>query len=227
MTDIAVFDHPEFGSVRQVLIDGDPWFVFADVCRALEIGNTGQAITYLDDDEKQQVNSNIINSDVALGGREPWIINESGLYSTVLRSRKPQAKVFKKWITSEVLPSIRKTGQYSRSKTALELLRDQVDMAIAHERKMKELDSRQTVTEARVDALEGNYDWFAALGYAKLNGHPTNRMYLSRVGKAASRIMRDRGLEPVKRQDATFGEINTYPAEILREAFLSVDRPEN
>jgi len=156
-----------------------------------------------------------------------WVINESGLYSLILRSRKPHAKAFKKWVTSEVIPSIRKTGQYSRSKTALELLRDQVDMAIAHERKMKELDSRQTVTEARVGALECYYDWFAALGYAKLNGHPTNRMYLSRVGKAASRIMRDRGLEPVKRQDATFGEINTYPAEILREAFLSVDRPEN
>lgn len=115
-------------------------------------------------------------------------------------------------------------AEINRSKSALELLRDQVDMAIAHERKMKELDSRQTVTEAKVEAIEGRYDWFAALGYAKLHGHPTDRKYLSRVGKKASQLMRAQGLEPVKRQDATFGEINTYPAELLREAFLSVER---
>jgi DNA-damage-inducible protein D len=117
-------------------------------------------------------------------------------------------------------------AEINRSKSALELLRDQVDMAIAHERKMKELASRQTVTEAKVEAIEGRYDWFAALGYAKLYGHPTDRKYLSRVGKKASQLMRVQGLEPVKRQDATFGEINTYPSEILREAFLAVNRPE-
>lgn len=117
-------------------------------------------------------------------------------------------------------------AEINRSKSALELLRDQVDMAIAHERKMKELDSRQTVTEAKVEAIEGRYDWFAALGYAKLHNHPTDRKYLSRVGKKASQLMRVQGREPVKRQDATFGEINTYPAEILREAFLTVNRSE-
>src|SRR5690606_3790034 len=227
MSDIIVFEHGQFGQVRHLIIDDDPWFVLADVCRVLEVNKAAQAAELLDEDEKQQVSGGVVSTDPRLTSANVWVINESGLYSLILRSRKPHAKAFKKWVTSEVIPSIRKTGQYSRSKTALELLRDQVDMAIAHERKMKELDSRQTVTEARVGALEGNYDWFAALGYAKLNGHPTNRMYLSRVGKAASRIMRDRGLEPVKRQDATFGEINTYPAEILREAFLSVDRPEN
>lgn len=117
-------------------------------------------------------------------------------------------------------------AEINRSKSALELLRDQVDMAIAHERKMKELDSRQTVTEAKVEAIEGRYDWFAALGYAKLHNHPTDRKYLSRVGKKASQLLRAQGSEPVKRQDATFGVINTYPVEVLREAFLAVNRPE-
>lgn len=217
MSDIVVFDHPEFGSIRHVMIDGDPWFVLVDVCRVLEISNSRDSASSLDEDEK-----GVATIDTPGGLQESTVINESGLYSLTLRSRKPQAKVFKKWITSEVLPSIRKTGQYSRSKTGLELLRDQVDMAIAHEKKMMELETRQHTTEARVDALEGNYDWFAALGYAKLHHHPTDRAYLSCVGKKASALMRERGLEPVKRQDAVFGTINTYPADILREAFISV-----
>lgn len=96
-------------TVRAVVKDGEPWFVAKDVCDALEIGNVSQAVSYLDEDEK----SNIITNDIAQnGGRAPLIINESGLYSLILRSRKPEAKKFKKWVTAEVLPSIRKTGGY-------------------------------------------------------------------------------------------------------------------
>lgn len=84
--------------------------VAKDVCDALEIGNVSQAVSYLDEDEK----SNIITNDIAQnGGRAPLIINESGLYSLILRSRKPEAKKFKKWVTAEVLPSIRKHGVYA------------------------------------------------------------------------------------------------------------------
>ena len=91
-------------TVRAVVKDGEPWFVAKDVCDALEIGNVSQAVSYLDEDEK----SNIITNDIAQnGGRAPLIINESGLYSLILRSRKPEAKKFKKWVTAEVLPSIR------------------------------------------------------------------------------------------------------------------------
>jgi prophage antirepressor-like protein len=94
-------------SVRVVMIDEAPWFVAADVCDALGLDNNRQAVTRLDDDEK-----GVISNDTPSGTQEMTIINESGLYSLILGSRKPEAKKFKKWVTSEVLPAIRKTGRY-------------------------------------------------------------------------------------------------------------------
>ncbi|MDA2805723.1 BRO-N domain-containing protein [Nocardiopsis suaedae] len=220
--ELTALEHPEFGAIRHVLIDGAPWFVLADVCRALEIGNTSDAARSLDEDEKQQVNGNVDTIDVAPGGRHPWVVNESGLYSLILRSRKPEAKRFKKWVTSEVLPAIRRTGAYTRSKSTLELLRDQVDVAIAHEQRMNELETRQNTVEARVDALEEGHGWTSALGYAKRNGHSTEAAYLRRVGICASALLRSRGQEPIKVHSAVYGEINTYPDEVLREAFIQV-----
>ena len=104
---IMIFENPEFGQVRSTLIDGEPWFVAADVCRALEIGDAHKAVDRLDDDEKGR------NSIPTLGGiQELLTVSESGLYSLVLGSRKPEAKSFKRWITHEVIPSIRKHGVY-------------------------------------------------------------------------------------------------------------------
>lgn len=81
---------------------------------------------------------------------------------------------------------------------------------------------RIAVMEAKVAAIEGQHDWFTALGYAKLHDFPTNRPYLARVGTRAGSILRARGEQPVKRQDATFGSINTYPADVLEQAFEAV-----
>lgn len=106
---LQIFSSPEFGEVRTVNIDGEPWFVAADVCRALDIGNSRQAVTRLDDDEKNTVALN----DGIPGNPEKTVVNEPGLYSLVLGSRKPEAKAFKRWITHDVIPAIRKTGGYS------------------------------------------------------------------------------------------------------------------
>ena len=79
--------------------DGEPWFVAADVCKALEIANNRDALTRIDDDEK-----GVALADTLGGKQEVTIVNEPGLYSLVLGSRKPEAKVFKRWVTSEILP---------------------------------------------------------------------------------------------------------------------------
>ena len=105
--------------VRTIIKDGEPWFVAKDVCDILEIGNANMAAARLDDDEVSQ--TEVIDSVGRLQNTN--IINESGLYNLILRSDKPQAKPFRKWVTSEVLPSIRKTGSYSvKPVTALEAL---------------------------------------------------------------------------------------------------------
>lgn len=100
--------------VRVLDQSGEPWFVLADVCRVLEHTNPSKAAERLDDDEK---NTLTISEGIRQGAGNPnvSVVNESGLYSLILTSRKPAAKRFKKWVTSEVLPSIRKTGGYGRS----------------------------------------------------------------------------------------------------------------
>lgn len=98
--------------VRTVIRSGEPWWVLADVCKALELTNPRIVAERLDDDEKRK-------SDLRLPGGDTWIINEPGLYSVILRSDKPQAKSFKRWITHEVLPSIRKTGSYSTTQSTM------------------------------------------------------------------------------------------------------------
>lgn len=98
--------------VRTLSINGEPWFVATDVCAILEMGNPRQVVSRLDDDEK---GVHIVDT---LGGQqEVTIINESGLFSLILTSRKSQAKAFKRWVTHEVLPAIRKTGHYSLTPT--------------------------------------------------------------------------------------------------------------
>ena len=102
---VNVFSHEEFGNIRTITRNNEVWFVAKDVCDVLEIGNASEALRGLDDDERSTIR-------ITEGGPERNIINESGLYSLILRSRKPEAKRFKKWVTSEVLPTIRKYGVY-------------------------------------------------------------------------------------------------------------------
>ena len=105
---LKIFEKPEFGSVRVVEKDGDPWFVAKDVCEALELDNVGQALSSLDDDEKNTI---IINDGIP-GNPNRAIVSEPGIYSLILRSRKPEAKAFKRWLVHDVIPTIRKTGSY-------------------------------------------------------------------------------------------------------------------
>lgn len=111
MNDIQVFDF-EDNAVRVVDIDGKPWFVAADVCRVLDLSNPSKACADLDDDEAALTSSYSRSSNGTEQKRDMLIISESGLYNLIFRSRKPEAKKFRKWVTAEVLPSIRKTGMY-------------------------------------------------------------------------------------------------------------------
>ncbi len=105
MNGLQAFKNEQFGEVRVIEQNGAPWFVAADVCKALDIANPTDAIKRLDEDEKARLN-------LGLSGGDTNCVNEPGLYSLVLGSRKPEAKSFKRWITHDVIPSIRKTGGY-------------------------------------------------------------------------------------------------------------------
>ena len=115
-TKIEIFNNPSFGFVRAFADEnGEPWFVAADVCRVLALTNPSEAVKCLDDDEQSKYC-------LGSGGSDRVIINESGMYSLIFRSRKPEAKKFRKWVTEEVLPSIRKTGSYSVTKNPVDVV---------------------------------------------------------------------------------------------------------
>ena len=109
MNELRIFENPEFGSIRTVEVNGEPWFVGKDVAEVLGYSNTRDALAKRVDDEDKGV----ANCDTPSGRQNMTIINESGLYSLVLGSKLPTAKKFKRWVTSDVLPSIRKHGLYA------------------------------------------------------------------------------------------------------------------
>ena len=106
---IQVFSNEEFGKVRTLMIDNEPWFVGKDVAEVLGYTNPSKALSDHVDTEDKLNNETLLS----LGQRGGWLINESGLYSLILSSKLPKAKKFKRWVTSEVLPAIRKTGSYN------------------------------------------------------------------------------------------------------------------
>lgn len=128
MTEIMPFEF-ESNRVGVVQRDGEPWFVLSDVCRVLDIGNPSQAATRLDDDEK-----GIITNDTHGGAQRVLVVSESGLYAIVMTSRKPAARRFRRWVTGEVLPRLRRTGAYSMRQASpgddreLEILRATAEM---------------------------------------------------------------------------------------------------
>lgn len=139
MNELTVFQNPEFGEVRTLTRDGEPWFVLRDVCDALAIASTKDAFARLDDDERGF--APII--DGAGRAQKTSIINESGLYSVIMRSNKPEAKPFRKWVTSEVLPSIRKTGGYTaKPMTLTENVAAQAQILLEQEKRLTRIEQR-------------------------------------------------------------------------------------
>lgn len=225
MSEITPFNFPDtMQTVRTVVRDGEPWWNAADVGAVLELSNIRESLRGLDEDEKSTT-----TADTPGGAQEMTIISESGLYSLILRSRKPQAKAFKRWITHEVIPAIRKTGSYGVAEresapggSLVQQLEMMLEVARGQEQQKLELaavKAETAILSSKMESVEGKFDEFAVLGYAKLNGYPTDRVTAQKVGKTATRLMRNLGLKPRTRQDATFGEINIYPVKFLEEAF--------
>lgn len=137
MKDIQIFNNEQFGQVRVITKDGEPWFVGKDVAGVLGYSDTNKAIS-MHVDIEDKLNDKM---ESRLGQRGGWLINESGLYSLIMSSKLPSAKKFKKWVTSDVLPSIRKHGMY-----ATDELINNPDLLIAAATKIKE--ERQARLEA-------------------------------------------------------------------------------
>ncbi|RHF89487.1 phage repressor protein [Roseburia intestinalis] len=136
-----MFKNREFGEIRTVTVDGEPWFVAKDIAEILQYTNTQKAIRdHVDEEDK-------LTERIVLSGqnREVICINESGLYSLILSSKMPGAKRFKRWVTSEVLPQIRRTGTYQKPLTPQEMMRVQLGMIDGHEERITHLENTMTI----------------------------------------------------------------------------------
>ncbi len=129
--------------IRTEVRDGMPWFVVKDICDILEILNNREAYSKLDHDEKS-----VALTDTPGGKQKMQVVNEYGIYSLVLASRKPEAKVFKRWIIHEVIPTIRKTGSYSTGLTTVEALLQSVQLLAQQERELNEVKHAQYESQA-------------------------------------------------------------------------------
>lgn len=147
MTDaIQVFDF-KGNQTRVVMVDGEPWFVAKDVCNILGYANSRKALTdHVDDDEK-----GVTKSDTLGGEQDMNIISEPGLYTLIMRSNKPEAKAFRKWVTGTVIPSIRKHGAYMTPQKLEEVLLNP-DLLIGLAQRLKDEQAKSAALEARAEA---------------------------------------------------------------------------
>lgn len=169
---MMIFENADFGQIRSVLKDGEPWFVAVDVCKALDVGNATRTVSRLDEDERMTLTNNKGHSGKRGGAQSLNVVSESGLYSIILTSRKPEAKAFKRWITHEVIPSIRKHGAYVADSILNhldehpELVSDFIDQLReenAEAKKNRELLERARAENALLTPKANYYDSFVGI----------------------------------------------------------------
>jgi prophage antirepressor-like protein len=210
-------------AVRAFERDGEPWFVAADVCRPLDLANVSQAVNRLDEDEKDD----IITDDVIGRPQKTLVVNESGLYSLILTSRKPEAKAFKRWITHEVIPAIRKTGHYSiQPLSPAEQLLAAAQQLVEHERRMATIQQTQAEQaqrladiEHRQTAIEEGSQYFTVIAFANRPGRRIDNSQALSLGRYAGRYSRKHGYPIGQAPDSRYGHVNTYHADVLRAVF--------
>ena len=221
-----IFSKENLGSVRTVLLNNEVWFCAKDVCDILEIKNVTQAVQRLEEDERSMFN-------IGRQGNTNFI-NESGLYTLILRSDKPEAKPFRKWITSEVIPAIRKTGKYEEKPiTSAQYLLQQAQWMVEAENRMSNIenniiglaDSIEN-NDKSIRRLENNQrrtvtsTHLTVIAYANIKGIKPKSYHAPSIGKKATRMSRERNLMTGTTVDSRYGLINTYPIEVLDEIFF-------
>lgn len=150
MNEIQIFNNEEFGEIRTVTIDNEPYFVGNDVAMVLGYAEPRSTVSKKVDAEDRGV----AKIETPSGTQEMTVINESGLYSLILGSKLPSAKKFKHWVTSEVLPTIRKTGSYQKPLTQQEMMRIQLGMIDDHENRILNLENTMTIDYGQQRVIE-------------------------------------------------------------------------
>lgn len=195
---MQVFNNPEFGKVRTIVINSEPWFIGKDIADALGYSNTRDAIAkHVDNDDKNTV---VIRD--GKGNPNQTVINESGVYALIFGSKLPTAKKFKHWVTSEVLPDIRKHGLYAKQ-SVIDMMLNDPDSCI---KLLTEYKKEKQEKERLQAELDYSKEWYSIKRVAKLNDIPWKSISWRKLKKASADI----GIGVKKIFDANYGEVNTY-----------------
>ena len=222
-----IFSKENLGSVRTVLLNNEPWFCIKDICDILGLTNPTVVTQRLDEDEVTKFN---LGSKVGITN----FTNESGLYTLILRSDKPEAKPLRKWITSEVIPAIRKTGKYEeKPMTSAQYLLQQAQWMVEAENRMSNIENNVIGladsienNDKSIRRLENNQrrtvtsTHLTVIAYANIKGIKPKSYHAPSIGKKATRMCRERNLMTGTTVDSRYGLINTYPIEVLDEIFF-------
>ena len=212
MDGLKVFNY-EGNEVRTVIKGGEPWWVLKDVCAVLGLSNSRMIAERLDEDEK-----GVSRIYTPGGNQQMTVVNESGLYSVILRSDKPNARPFRKWVTSEVLPSIRRHGGYLTPAKLEEALADpdtliRLATALKEERRRRlEAESEKAELSAQLDESR---EWYTVKRVAKMNGLDWRGL----DWKALKRASKAMGLGVKKIFDANYGKVNAYHVGAWRHEY--------
>ncbi|WP_374440637.1 Bro-N domain-containing protein [Epilithonimonas sp.] len=216
---LQIFQNSEFGEVRIILLEGNPWFCLQDICKSLGLRTSAV---------RERLNDDVVTTDTIidnLGRRQlANFVNEDGLYDTVLDSRKPAAKKFRKWLTSEVLPTIRKTGSYSvKPLSQLEIIAQSAQILLEQDQKIKELAHKQESLQEKVEILEAKSttrpNYFTIVGYATLHKIECGIKLASSLGRKASDYCKRNNIATESIPDPRFGLVKTYPTSVLDVIF--------
>ena len=175
MNNLQIFNSEEFGEIRTVTIDGEPWFCLADICRALELGNVSQVKTRLNQDGV--ITNEVIDS---IGRKQiANFVNEPNMYRLIFQSRKESAERFTDWVTTEILPSIRRTGSYE-----MEQYSQEMKAILMHDKKLVKMDERVTNLE---NTMTIDY------GQQQVLGETVNHVVIDHLGGKNSEAYKEIG----------------------------------
>lgn len=221
MSDIIPFSYEQTDIDVLVDHDGNPWWIAKNVCSVLGIVDISQAVERLYDDEKL-----VRTLHVSGQNRDVWTVNEPGLYSLIIRSNKPEAKKFKRWITHDVLPSLRQTGKYEVGNVS------ELDLIIQSAQAMKKIKAKQIEHDQRLQILEakthqnsGETGYWTISAWCRLNNLTLSLENAKHKGRQASRLSTKWGVSVSRVPDERFGSVNSYREDVLEEVFDPIEEP--
>lgn len=226
MANSLIFKNENLGEVRVIFIDNEPLFCLSDICKVLGIQNptdTANAIKA----EFEAPRLNLYPLETAGGTQNFTMITEPQLYFVLMRSNKAEAKEFRKWVNTEVLPSIRKTGSYSQKPlTQIEILQSSIAILAEQEKKISLLESKaddlhkeQLKVKHNINRLLNNDNYMTLIAFMNLHNIKQKGYHLPSLGKKAKKLSLEQGAFMGAVIDPRYGRINTYSTEILKQIF--------